>query len=277
MFSQVMNDKMFMERLSVTDQEQLQFHEKSALGGVEKNSERIRFRLQGRMLERFLEKHKTLIDLMSKQKKIYADSFYFPYLIMTADHHGVIHYIDGVSKERADTLYNIGTGASLALQSAGTNAMSASILLRRPVCLSGDQHYLDIFRDWVTICIPIFTKLEEPATYLMFAGSKHISYILLYPFLKTLAHQIQHEMEKLLLDDNGWVMEESIERNLGHYKLSNREQEVAKYWLMDLDYRQISKIVGISENTVRVYIGKINSKMGVSSKASLILKVLGGV
>ena len=46
---------------------------------------------------------------------------------------------------------------------------------------------------------------------------------------------------------------------------------------MDYDYKQIGRAIGISENTVRVITNRLNAKMNVNSKASLILRVLGAI
>lgn len=198
---------------------------------------------------------------------------------MLADHHGVIMFIDGdeYSLDEADERLNIGVGTSLAIGSAGTNALSASIALQRPTYLRGSYHYLQIFQEWSSICIPIYSYDDEPLAYLLFAGGLEVPYMFLIPFLETMATYIQTEVRKSDLSEIIWLMEENIERNLRHYNLSKREKEIAKYWVMDLDYREVASIIGISEHTVRVYVAKINSKIGVKSKASLILKVLIGV
>lgn len=279
MFNRTVNDRMLMGKYSVSDRELIQLHERSSLEGISKQAEGVRYRLQGGLLDSFLERNKNLIQLMTRKKSLYTNSFHFPYLIMLADHNGVVQYIDGdeESVNEADSRFNIGVGSSMGISSAGTNAISASICLKRPTCLMGMHHYLKIFSSWVSICIPIYSSKDEPLTYLMFASGHKIPYLFLIPFLETLASYIQTEVRKYDLKEIEWLMEESIERSLGHYNLSNREKEVAKYWLMDLDYRQIADIVGISEHTVRVYVGKINSKLGVKSKASFILKVLIGI
>ncbi|MNE93069.1 Spore germination protein GerE [compost metagenome] len=58
---------------------------------------------------------------------------------------------------------------------------------------------------------------------------------------------------------------------LEKYGLSKREHEVIYYWILDLDYKEISKLLFISENTVRKHINNINHKFNVHSRASLIL------
>ena len=64
---------------------------------------------------------------------------------------------------------------------------------------------------------------------------------------------------------------------LEQFDLTPRERQVAALWMMDYDYKQIGRAIGISENTVRVITNRLNAKMNVNSKASLILRVLGAI
>ncbi len=73
---------------------------------------------------------------------------------------------------------------------------------------------------------------------------------------------------------NDTMMDERIKETTEHYRLTPREKEILLYWMKDFDYRQIALLLGISRNTVKVHIAKINLKLQVNSKASLILKVI---
>ncbi|WP_311764822.1 helix-turn-helix transcriptional regulator [Paenibacillus agricola] len=70
------------------------------------------------------------------------------------------------------------------------------------------------------------------------------------------------------------MMENRIKETTENYHLTAREKEILFYWVKDFDHRQIALLLGISRNTVKVHIAKINLKLQVNSKASLILKVL---
>ncbi|WP_135553312.1 helix-turn-helix transcriptional regulator [Paenibacillus cymbidii] len=59
------------------------------------------------------------------------------------------------------------------------------------------------------------------------------------------------------------------------YQLTQREKEILSYWMKDYDYIQIATRLGISRHTVKVHISRINLKLQVNSKASLILKIVG--
>lgn len=59
------------------------------------------------------------------------------------------------------------------------------------------------------------------------------------------------------------------------YHLTEREKEIIGYWMKDFNYRDIALLLGISQNTVKVHISRINLKLNVNSKASLILRLIG--
>ncbi len=71
------------------------------------------------------------------------------------------------------------------------------------------------------------------------------------------------------------LMDHVLERRIAELDLSPREKEIALYWALDYDSKQIGKALSISENTVRSFVNKINQKLQVNSKASLILKIIG--
>lgn len=69
-------------------------------------------------------------------------------------------------------------------------------------------------------------------------------------------------------------LEAFMRDRLRQYGLSPREQDVAFFWILDHTYKEISRLLAISELTARTIIRNIHGKMGVRSKASLILKVM---
>ncbi|WNR42386.1 LuxR C-terminal-related transcriptional regulator [Paenibacillus roseipurpureus] len=269
----------FTERIGISQAEIAKLHEKSFLNGVQRDSTRVRFRVQGKMMERLLAKNQALMDVILRQSHLKTNTFYFPYLLIVTDSHGVILSINGDEKSvnQAANLNNIGIGSSLSLSSAGTNAVSAAIDLQRPVWISGEDHYLDTMHNWVTMCVPIHNSDNVSMGYLVLTAFQPISGPFMYPCIKSIALLLEYELRKTELQSKTWFIEEMLEERLKAFKLTLREKEVATYWLLDYDYKQIGKVLGISENTVRVYVTKINRKLKVNSKASLILSVLGAI
>lgn len=269
----------FTERVGISQTEIAKLHEKSFLNGVQRDSTRVRFRVQGKMMERLLAKNQVLMDVILRQAHLKTNTFYFPNLLMVTDNHGVILTINGDERSilQAANLNNIGIGSSLSLSSAGTNAVSAAIDLQRPVWISGEDHYLDTMHNWVTMCVPIQLADNQIMGYLVLTAFQYISAPFMYPCIKSIALLLEYELRKTELQSKTWFVEEMLEERLKAFKLTLREKEVATYWLLDYDYKQIGKVLGISENTVRVYVTKINRKLKVNSKASLILSVLGAI
>lgn len=269
----------FTERVGISPAEIAKLHEKSFLNGVQRDSTRVRFRVQGKMMERLLAKNQILMDVILRQAHLKTNTFYFPNLLMVTDNHGVILTINGDERSilQAANLNNIGIGSSLSLSSAGTNAVSAAIDLGKPVWISGEDHYLDTMHNWVTMCVPIHSADNQGIGYLVLTAFQHISAPFMYPCIKSIALLLEYELRKTELQSKTWFVEEMLEERLKAFKLTLREKEVATYWLLDYDYKQIGKVLGISENTVRVYVTKINRKLKVNSKASLILSVLGAI
>lgn len=72
-------------------------------------------------------------------------------------------------------------------------------------------------------------------------------------------------------------MEFYLREELNRCDLTNREKEVASYWVMDYSSKEIAAVLFLSEHTVKSMLKSINRKMDVSTKASLILKLLEGV
>ena len=64
-----------------------------------------------------------------------------------------------------------------------------------------------------------------------------------------------------------------IEEQLRKHHLTEREIEVTLYWIMDYNYKQIAQRLFISHFTARTIIRNIHAKMGVKSKAALILLI----
>ena len=60
------------------------------------------------------------------------------------------------------------------------------------------------------------------------------------------------------------------------YNLSPREQDVLKLMLRRVvNAEEISKNLGISQNTVRIHVKNINTKLGVRSKSEILSTFIG--
>ncbi|MBB6635912.1 helix-turn-helix transcriptional regulator [Cohnella thailandensis] len=76
------------------------------------------------------------------------------------------------------------------------------------------------------------------------------------------------------LDMENVNIETNFEKLAEKHRLTQREKEILSYWMRDYDYKHIGILLGISRHTVKVHISRINLKLQVNSKASLILKLI---
>ena len=96
-----------------------------------------------------------------------------------------------------------------------------------------------------------------------------------HPYVRTLALMLESEINA---GRPSWAdFTDYMGEQLEQFDLTPRERQVAALWMMDYDYKQIGRAIGISENTVRVIVSRLNAKLDVNSKASLILRVLGAI
>jgi DNA-binding NarL/FixJ family response regulator len=58
------------------------------------------------------------------------------------------------------------------------------------------------------------------------------------------------------------------------FKLTSREQEVLQYLLQGLDGKAIAKRMSISPNTVKAFLRLIMTKMDVSSRSAVVVKIM---
>lgn len=71
-------------------------------------------------------------------------------------------------------------------------------------------------------------------------------------------------------------METPVKEFAKKYRLSQREQDVL--WLMVrkvVNAEEISKHLGISQNTVRIHVKNINAKVGAKSKSEILGSFIG--
>jgi DNA-binding CsgD family transcriptional regulator len=60
------------------------------------------------------------------------------------------------------------------------------------------------------------------------------------------------------------------------FKLTNREQEITRLLLADQSNKEIAAALGLSLNTVKVYLKLLTRKLGVTSRIGILARVLSG-
>ncbi len=69
-------------------------------------------------------------------------------------------------------------------------------------------------------------------------------------------------------------MDKNMLMSIKPFNLTKRETEIMQYWIKDYSCPEIGMQLGISPNTVKSHLSRINMKLHVNSKASLILKMM---
>lgn len=221
----------------------------------------------------------SLMDACGEFEEVFQKSFAFPYLTVMVNAHGQFIYVCGdersIQRASAEGIY---LGGTAELTMRGVNPFSVAIELQRCIYMERSERLVETFREWDAYCYPIKGKKKKPDGYLGFLFPEYSPGPGAGPFL----HAIAMKMEQQYADRQKQEQAEKqgggyLEERLYHFDLTERERQVAAYWMLDYDYKQISRVLGISENTVRVVINRINGKLKVNSKASMILRVLDAI
>lgn len=200
-------------------------------------------------------------------------STYYPFLIFLTDSNGIVMSYEANEEgkyEAEESGFNIGT--VLAPDYAGINSSSLSLMLLRPILLKGKHNSIDFFKSYDSFGLPIRNHEEKVVGSLNYYGSITFPRDI-YILLRFITTSIEKELLYLNSEGN-MTIDRTIYSRLSSFPLTKREQEISKYWVLDYNYKQISRLLNISENTVRVYIANIYGKLQVSSKAQMILKIL---
>ncbi|MEK3884388.1 LuxR C-terminal-related transcriptional regulator [Paenibacillus sp. PL2-23] len=226
-----------------------------------------------RTLTELLLQNTDIIKLFIKYINLWLKDSTFPYLLLLTDPRGVLLAVEGDT----DNLYlsetlGLKAGVNLGKKNIGSHSISGAIEYKRSVYLPKQDNYLDILKQWNEISCIIKGVAGEIKGYITLMTTSTLTVNFLHFVAKQISVTITHDLKLQSLSEI--PLEERINETLLEYNLTNRERQITKYWILDYDYKRISEILSISENTVRVFISKINQKINVKSKASMVLKVL---
>ena len=225
------------------------------------------------------ETHRLLIESCSDFGDVFTKSFAFPYLVVMTNADGHIIYVcgDDRSLHRAAN-EDILLGGSVSIEDKGINPFSVVMELQRPLYLERRERLIHTIRDWDAFCFPIKGNKKKSEGFIGFLFSDFTPGPGVAPFLQAIVMKMEMQYaDKCKQQKTAAASTNNLEDRLFQFELTSRERQVAAFWMLDYDYKQISKVIGISENTVRVLINKINGKLKVNSKASLILRVFDAI
>ncbi|MDF9840192.1 MULTISPECIES: LuxR C-terminal-related transcriptional regulator [unclassified Paenibacillus] len=218
--------------------------------------------------------HEAMIASIRSEMKGIRDLITIPYAVFLTDQNGVILELVCSSPELREELVRteFGTGVSLCRQQSGMNAVSLAMEMSCIGVVRGEEHSDPKFADWNCICAPV---QSEGRIYgyvdVSFHKKEQIEFAI--PFVQQIAQNITGKW----MERNPAIREYRLESRLQHYKLSAREQDVARQWLLERSALHISNELGISEGTVRNVLKNIYSKMRVSDRLQFIRKLTGDI
>lgn len=223
------------------------------------------------------EKRERLLETCRDFMPVFAKSFDFPHLLVLADAEGEIVQRWGdegsILKAAREGLY---PGNRFALADRGVNAFSVAMTLARPIFLQRGERSVRALADWNAFVFPLRGPRRKTDGYFAFLFPDLAAGPGVGPFLHAIAMKMEQQYEARCRQARA-AGTPALEERLNRFGLTARESQVASYWVLDYDYKQISKAIGISENTVRVIVGRINGKLKVNSKASMILRLFDAI
>lgn len=221
----------------------------------------------------------VLTETCNEYVEVFEKSFAFPYLVVVTTPEAVVleRFGDVRSVQRAE-LDGIVLGHSLALNSKGINPFSTAMVLKRPLFIEKYDKWIHSLQYWNSFVFPFNGPKNDCAGLVGFLFSEMPFGPGVGPFLQAIVMKMELTFaEKAKKSARKWQTYESMEESLLRFGLTERERQIATYWALDYDYKQISKAIGISEHTVRSIIYRINNKLNVNSKASMILRLFDAI
>lgn len=214
--------------------------------------------------------HRAMISSIRSEMNKLSQLLLIPYVVFLTDKAGTILELVYSSAETQAEMEQaeLRPGVSLSRQQAGMNAVSLAMEMNCIGVVRGTEHTDQAFRDWNCVCAPL---QDNDTVYgyvdISFNRGEPIEFAI--PFVQQIAENI---MEKWM-EKNPEMQQYRLEATLLEYKLTAREQEVARLWLMEKSALHIGSDLGISEGTVRNMLKSIYSKMRVNDRFQFVKRL----
>ncbi|HEY8528349.1 MAG TPA: helix-turn-helix transcriptional regulator [Paenibacillaceae bacterium] len=216
-----------------------------------------------------------------EKEAIFQQSLPSPFVLVVTDPSGTVLYaLEHPAGSRSHVGRIAREGVNLIQKPYRIQPLEMAVRRKNDVCLGGHETWFPGEKGWACAVIALREpKAQEPvrdifAYMSLFMPERNLR-VDTYPYVKALALVLENGLGgcKTCWTDFADFMAFQLEQ----FDLTPRERQVAALWMMDYDYKQIGRAIGISENTVRVITNRIYLKLNVNSKASLILRVLGAI
>lgn len=214
--------------------------------------------------------HRAMISSIRSEMNKLSQLISIPYVVFLTDKAGTILELVCSStgtREEMDRA-ELRPGVSLCRQLSGMNAVSLAMEVNCIGVVRGAEHSDRTFHNWNCICAPL---QDENTIYgyvdISFYRGEPVEFAI--PFVQQIAENI---MEKWM-EKNPEMQQYRLEAALQEYKLTAREQDVARLWLLEKSALHIGSDLGISEGTVRNMLKSIYSKMRVNDRFQFVKRL----
>jgi len=226
------------------------------------------YRLPGPELERRLAAHAKWHAVVQDELRAARLLLLTPHLFIVADADGcALSLVGQECVMRVLAQSNIAPGTSFAKEHAGINAVSLAVETGQLAAVCGEEHTLLMFHDWISVCFPVRVG-GEPAGYVGLCADEQESLERFVAFMESLSANVQYKLKK---DEHA----KRVERHsFDQFHLTEREKQIAGFWLQNWSTMRIAHHLGISEGTVRTMLKKIYAKLKVNDKGQFMRKFL---
>ncbi|MCZ8519469.1 MULTISPECIES: helix-turn-helix transcriptional regulator [Paenibacillus] len=241
-----------------------------ALSQITESMLRVRLRLDSGELQYRRNQHNRLIEEMKKELSGAGSFLSKLHLYVLFDTKGYLLQMVGSSPILNKLAAHRVPGVSMALESAGLNALSVSMQLGRTSVMEGHENTCRIFGNFTAICSPVQVK-GQLTGYMGLAIQRQDDIEMAVALLQKVTANME---DKLNQDSSSSWTREEIYAKLDEYGLTPREKEVAYRWMHHETTVQISCELYITEGTVRNMIKTVYRKTGINEKGRFITKFL---
>ncbi|MEK4849008.1 LuxR C-terminal-related transcriptional regulator [Paenibacillus sp. FSL H7-0756] len=235
-----------------------------------KQSLRSRNRTVGLELSHKLVKHGNLTHVTQTELESISTTVAQTHLFLLADDEGMCLQLFASSKQLNQLKEHcIEPGTHFAMKDLGINAISIAMESGNTAVVKGEEHSLEFFSSWCSICTPIQSE-ENILGYLNLSFNSEENEIFAAPLLGKIVRNIEERLDWM----NPIARKKRIKLNLQEFHLTNKEKEVAYLWLEGYSRSEIAQMLTISQETVRFHVKNIYEKVEVNNQVEFVKKVI---
>ncbi|WP_379147276.1 LuxR C-terminal-related transcriptional regulator [Paenibacillus sp. sgz500992] len=207
--------------------------------------------------------HTAMIASIRNEMKKISHFISIPYVVFLTGKEGVILELVSSSPDlQADMLQaGMGVGVSLEGQYSGLNAVSLAMEMNCIGVVRGEEHSNIVFKGWNCVCAPL-QRDGKVYGYVDISFNKNEQIEFAIPFVQQVAENISEKW----MEQHPEMQQYRLEASFQEFRLTAREQDVSRLWLMEKSALHIANELGISEGTVRNMVKNIYSKMRVNDR-----------